>query len=282
MKRLIFSLVSMLIILMATATSCSQVIATSPSNSNPTPKASSWVEPSITTPSNLPTVTYFPTQKANSEGYNAALFIGTLILDNGLLLAERVETGTNPTPTVSKTRVLPIWPLGYSLSTYGNRIQVLDEKGQPQTRLGGVVRLGGSVFPENLPPQNVNQPLPSGYTGQDWDTMPTVFQNYAPFQLPEYRNLPYPNSTIEGTLEIDDYLLYLKTKDGQRYLPIWPFNYYMLSIRIYDDKGQIVGQKGDNVKLSGGIVETNTVKNYIGLPNVPNSWKEPYWLVSVQ
>jgi len=71
---------------------------------------------------------FFPVQNNPSEFRMTALLEGELVLEDGCL---RVDN------------YLLVWPYGFSLSTGGEVIQVIDDTGQPIARVGDRVKVGG-------------------------------------------------------------------------------------------------------------------------------------------
>jgi len=72
---------------------------------------------------------FFPVQKdPNSASQMTALLKGELILVNGCL---RVDN------------YLLVWPHGFSISTDGEVIQIIDNTGKPIARVGDKIKLGG-------------------------------------------------------------------------------------------------------------------------------------------
>jgi hypothetical protein len=75
---------------------------------------------------------FFPVANNQSEFSMTALLGGELVLEDGCL---RVKNGHD--------NYLIVWPHGFSLSTEGGVIQVIDDTGQPIARVGDRVKIGG-------------------------------------------------------------------------------------------------------------------------------------------
>jgi hypothetical protein len=203
---------------------------------------------------------------------------GILMVENQLLVVKNFDDEF----------IVIAWPYGYSLSTKGNRIQVIDEKGQPQARLGDYFTIGGGEietgeFSKIIKTYGIT--LPSDYQGSIWIAAPTSETAYMPTQLAEFRDQPYPAEIISGNLKIEeDLILRLISQDGKSYLPIWPNTYYLSFleqgiIRKYDDISYYFIFNNSPITLGGGEVTAETVEKYIGV-SLPASWEGPYWLVS--
>ena len=231
----------------------------------------------------------FLTQKEYSPGGLTALLMGKLVFENGWLQVKRIYK-TNESPGEAHEVYTVIWPYGYSLSTAGNRIQVLDDKGQPKVRLGELISLGGGIFDPNVPnyrefiEKRIGKPIPSGIPGLMWLAASTELDTYLPTQVPDYRNQPYPSDSMDGLLVIERTLLRLEAGYGKKYLAIWPNGYsYHTGLegghQIYDENDQRVAEVGNAIKLAGGEISGDVVEKYIGV-SLPPTWQGPYWLVS--
>ena len=84
---------------------------------------------SINTSSNT---TFFPVQNRPSESVMTADLKGELALEDGCL---RVDTGYE--------NYLLVWPYGFSLSTEGGVIQIMDDTGRPIAHVGDKLKVGG-------------------------------------------------------------------------------------------------------------------------------------------
>lgn len=78
---------------------------------------------------------FFPKQSDPNLDAMNALLVGELVLVDGCL---RVDDND---PDIDN--YLLVWPYGFSLSTEGDVIQVIDDKGQPVARVGDRVKIGG-------------------------------------------------------------------------------------------------------------------------------------------
>jgi hypothetical protein len=65
----------------------------------------------------------------------------------------------------------------------------------------------------------------------------------------------YPAAVIKGTLEARNRCLFV-TRDGERWLVLWPKGYRPLwdgvRLRVFGEKGALVGQAGEPIRLAGG------------------------------
>jgi hypothetical protein len=77
---------------------------------------------------------FFPVQNKPSEFSMTALLEGELVLEDGCLRVNYDDDYDN---------YLLVWPYGFSLSTEGDVIQVIDDTGQPIARVGDRVKIGG-------------------------------------------------------------------------------------------------------------------------------------------
>lgn len=188
--------------------------------------------PSVSVPSTMSVQTestlsscYFPVWTKFPTVGSFDSLSGMLIMENQLLGVK------NPDDEF----IIIVWPYGYSVYQHGNRIQVLDEKGQPQARLGDHLTIYGFVYGLKETEQNVSQfaraygiSLPSGFRGALWIAAPDSEFIYLPTQLVEFRDQPYPTATISGNLKIEeDQSVRLIAQDGKSYLPIFPNAYFI-------------------------------------------------------
>lgn len=229
-------------------------------------------------------IPYFPIQKEPAIVGLDGGTSGKLELVNGHLRVEH---------TIGEIKVSEfiIWPYSYYLSTYGNRIQVLDEKGQPRFRVGDIVQIGGGQISADFAEEKMGKALPDDIEGPYWIAGGTTLAPYLPTQLPDYQPQYSLNSSAAGLLVIEDDLVRLKTREGDSLLAIWPSGYSLefegQEYKVYNDRNQLVagaGSKkyygGDLISLAGGEVSAGDAAKFIGLPAVPQSWEGPYWLVT--
>jgi hypothetical protein len=98
-----------------------------------------------------PTV-HFLSERENDAPDMAALFEGTLTLEDGCL---RLQHGTNE-------GYAAIWPFGFGFRTEGGEVTILDGDGESVTRVGERVLVGGGELPgvtaEDIAPY-VEQPV---------------------------------------------------------------------------------------------------------------------------
>jgi hypothetical protein len=226
---------------------------------------------------------YFPVQKEFAEATADGLLNGNLVFINGYLLVEVYESKV-------QAREIIIWPYGYSVSTDGNRIQVLDEKGQPRFRVGDNVQIGGGEVPSDFAEEKIGKPLPVGIKGPFWLASGTTMVPYMPIRMSNSQPLSSFNSNITGQLVLENNLLRLKILHGKNYLAFWPYGYSLRlegqKYRVYDEQGQPTVWAGANNYYDGDIIDLNgrelsaeDAASSIGLPSLPNFWNGPYWLV---
>lgn len=84
---------------------------------------------------NVSSVPFFPMQKEPATSYMLAL------------LSDKPEELTIKDGCLRAGGYLLVWPYGYSLSTDGEVIQIIDDNGQPIMRVGDKIKLGGGEMP---------------------------------------------------------------------------------------------------------------------------------------
>lgn len=103
-----------------------------------------------------PNITCFPVQKENGVSL-LAIATGELIIEDGCL---RVKSGD--------TSSLLIWPYGYSYRISGNKVEVLNEKGEVVARTGQVKKFGGGEVELLLVIDLIDASLPENCVGPCW------------------------------------------------------------------------------------------------------------------
>ena len=96
---------------------------------------------------------YFPTYKEPQTYFLLAQLQGKLTVDEGYL---RVNDN------------LIIWPYGYSLDTENGEIWIISDEGQPVTKVGDTIQMGGGGASASFVEEKIGQPLPEGCEGPYW------------------------------------------------------------------------------------------------------------------
>lgn len=219
------------------------------------------------------------------------MYTGPLILNNNYLCVKS-DPGPGTLPV--------IWPFGYSLSSYDNKFQVLDEKGQPRGLVGDKVRIPGDKISEEqikyYPDYYADYSSLVGSQGPFFLADDTTNIPYLLVQATDHLEQPEMNSTIEGQLMMTSHIMtsnnYVRLLTGNdlSLLLVWPYGYWLFPVgqewTIFDAEGQAVAvasyqnRNGDRLSLKGVELTETALKKYTGVSVIPKFWTGPYWLVT--
>jgi hypothetical protein len=114
------------------------------------------------TSSKIPPEPYFPTQKEPAKAYMLSLLQGgTLIIDND----GYIRIGTPGLTTSSANEPLIIWPYGYSFTTEGTNIWIVNDIGQTVARVGDKLDIGGGFVDASAVEVLIGHALPKNAVG---------------------------------------------------------------------------------------------------------------------
>ena len=103
--------------------------------------------------------------------------------------------------------------------------------------------------------------------------------------FPQQKQVPnaYMDALLVGKLVLMNGCLRVNTNEGTSPLIIWPYGFSLRenanTIEILDGSGQLVVQVGDDVRVGGGEIQGEHLKEYDG-QLFPKECSGPYWLAS--
>jgi hypothetical protein len=104
---------------------------------------------------------FFPVLEEPEAYYPSALSEGKLIFNGKYLLLKRNFL-------IFSTKILLIWPYGYSVDVENEEIHILNENGQAVASVGDSIKVGGGENPASNVEKLIGYSLPDDWYGICW------------------------------------------------------------------------------------------------------------------
>ena len=217
-----------------------------------------------------------------------AELIGGLVVEEGCLRVNRSDADIS---------YLPVWPPDFTLSIEADAVLLLNGGGEVVASVGQHVRVsGGAVRSAERLDQRVREKLTAGCAGPYWivgnevgpakgtEGAASKTSVFFPKQAPVVGPREVMLALFEGQLVVVDRCLRVNDSGSSiSYLLVWPPEYTVRGgadpIQVLDGAGQVVARVGEQVRVSGGEIESVRYLDEQVRQTLPADCAGPYWIV---